>query len=155
MYTQLEANKLRTCYNITDQYRKGATITHDYPGSDQLDGKTRDIKKITQSAKKLDTGLSAKSESVDRSGPADNNNNEIVLPNINTYSVTNLKTEADHDDVTMQNQPHDSIDNLLDSTTRNKYSKSYSEMPKDFIPHQRKKGVNMPERVECNELKEM
>lgn len=49
----------------------------------------------------------------------------------------------------------DSIDNLLDSTTRQKYSKSYSEMPKDFRPHQRKKEVNMPERTECKELKEM
>ena len=80
----------------------------------------------------------------------DPTSSELVLPDIST----NLKTEADHDEVHMQDKL-DSIDNLRDATTRQKYSKSYSEMPKDFRPHHRKKEVNMPERTDCNELKQM
>jgi len=38
-------------------------LTHDFPGSDKLDGKSRDIKKITQSQKKLDYDGSAATQS--------------------------------------------------------------------------------------------
>jgi len=38
-------------------------LTHDFPGSDKLDGKSRDIKKITQSQKKLDIDGGAATQS--------------------------------------------------------------------------------------------
>jgi len=56
-------------------------LTHDFPGSDNKDGKSRDIKKITQSQKKLDIDGSAATQSninINIDSQDNGNNNDRV-----------------------------------------------------------------------------
>jgi len=108
-----------------------------------MDNKSRDIKKISQSTNKLDTFYPESSPFV--------NVDEIV--------PINLKTEAAGDEVEMAPvNKHDSIDHLMDNhKLKSPLSKSYSSFVphSSFKPHKLKKGLHMPERTECHELKEM